>query len=496
MGPRLDFLRDASLRAPHDLALDEAGRAWSYGELDARVERMAGNLRAALAREGPVALLLENGGPLVAALHAAARLGRVAAPLFPKLTAFEVAVALRALDASAIVADAVTESVAREASGQIESGTQVLSVAGLESGALTARDTGTSPRVGTSPRGPSTDWAVLWTSGTEGRPRGVVLTAENLAASADASRERLALGPGDRWYLALACAHVGGLALVTRAARLGAAVVTRGSFSAEVFNQLVDKGSITHASLVPTMLLRALDERRDRAAPRSLRCLLLGGASTPRALVERALAAGFPIALTYGLTEACSQVATAPPELVARKPGTVGAPLRGTDVRIDEAGEILVRGPTVAAGYLGVDQSITDSQGWLHTGDLGELDHEGHLSVTGRRSDRIISGGVNVDPSEVESVLRLHPDVRDVAVVGIPDEQWGEVVVAAVVPGSESSPSRTDLESLARERLSPTKVPRRILFLGVLPRNANGKVDRDAVKTTFAAPRGGAEAGR
>jgi o-succinylbenzoate---CoA ligase len=253
-------------------------------------------------------------------------------------------------------------------------------------------------------------------------------------------------------------------------------------FSAQTFNDLVDRGDVTPASLVPTMLLRALDERGSRTAPSSLRCLLLGGASTPRALVERALAARFPIALTYGLSEACSQVATAPPELVAHKPGIVGAALRGTDVRIDEVGEILVRGPTVAAGYVGVDQPLTDPAGWLHTGDLGELDEEGHLRVTGRRSERIVTGGVNVDPSEVEAVLRLHPDVQDVAVVGMPDPEWGERVVAVVVPGSVSSPSHAELETLARERLSPAKVPKRILFLGLLPRNVNGKLDRPAVQ--------------
>jgi O-succinylbenzoic acid--CoA ligase len=326
---------------------------------------------------------------------------------------------------------------------------------------------------------------VLWTSGTSGRPRGVSLTAANLAASAEASRERLGLGPDDRWYLGLSCAHVGGLALVVRAAALGATVVTRGMFSAEVLSALIDEGRVTHASLVPTMLIRVLDARADRPPPASLRCVLVGGARTPGSLVERALAAGFPVALTYGMTEACSQVATATPDLVRRKPDTVGPPLSGVELRVDGAGEVLVRGPAVAARYVGTDEPLTDAAGWLHTGDVGQLDGDGHLRVTGRRTDRIVTGGVNVDPAEVEDVLRGHPGLDDVSVVGLPDPVWGEVVAVAAVRRPGLYPDPAELELLARERLTSSKIPRRILFLDELPRNANGKVDRDALRGFF-----------
>ena len=329
------------------------------------------------------------------------------------------------------------------------------------------------------------EWAVLWTSGTTGRARGVSLTAENLAASAAASRERLSLGPSDRWYLGLSCAHIGGLAMIVRAALLGSALVVRGAFSAESFNTLLDEGRVTHASLVPTMLHRVLDVRGDRLAPATLRCVLVGGARTPRQLVDRALRAGFPIALTYGMTEASSQVATAPPSLVRLKPETTGAPLPGVEVRVDGAGEVLVRGDTVASAYVGSSEPLTDGGGWLHTGDLGELDADGHLRVTGRRSDRIVTGGVNVDPAEVEDILRSHPGVTDVSVVGLPDPEWGEVVAAAAVRRPGLYPDPAELETLARSRLTSSKIPRRILFLEELPRNANGKVNREAVRGFF-----------
>ena len=175
-------------------------------------------------------------------------------------------------------------------------------------------------------------------------------------------------------------------------------------------------------------------------------------------------------------------MATAAPGLVRRKPGTVGPPLPGVHVRVADDGEILVKGPIVAARYVGHDLPVTDSDGWLHTGDLGELDAEGHLSVTGRRSDRIVTGGVTVDPAEVEDVLRLHEGVGDVSVVGLGDPEWGELVAAAVVRRPGFYPEPEALKTLARERLTSAKIPRRFLFLDALPLGPNGKTDRAAVR--------------
>ena len=212
--------------------------------------------------------------------------------------------------------------------------------------------------------------------------------------------------------------------------------------------------------------------------PDSLRCLLIGGAHAKTELLEEALALGLPLALTYGLTEATSQVATAPPGLVASKPGTVGRPLPGVDLRISGTGEILVRGPTVAPGLEAED-------GWLHTGDLGHVDGEGDLWVTGRLIHRIISGGVNVDPAEVEAVLRTHPGLEEVAVVGVPDPKWGERVVAALVPDGKTEDLPHQLDRIAKAVLSPAKRPRDYRFLEALPRNVNGKVDRARIRSLF-----------
>ncbi len=431
-----DFLAEAAGRWPQRRALSAPGRSWSFAALDAWVGELAARIRAEdRPSSGDVlAPVVEPTPEGVAAVLAATRAGLTVAPLNPALTEAEHDAALRGL---------------------------------------------TGPR--------ADGMAVLWTSGTSGTPRGVVLGADNLLASALASQRRLALGEDDRWLASLSMAHVGGLALVTRALILGSEIVAWGAFDAGRASALIDEGKVTHASLVPTQLRRLLDARGGRPAPATFLCALIGGAHAPPDLVERALSEGWPIALTYGMTEMTSQVATAPPELVREKPGTVGAPLDGVEVRIADGGEVLVRGRTLAHGLIGAAHPLVDDAGWYRTGDLGRLDGEGHLWITGRGSDRVVTGGVTVDPREVEAVLRAHPAVVDVCVVGLADAEWGEKVAAAVVP-VEGAFDLEDVDAWSRAHLGPPRRPRRWLLLDALPLNANGKVDREAVRRRFQEP--------
>jgi O-succinylbenzoic acid--CoA ligase len=425
-----DFLAEAAARWPERRALSDITRSWSYAELDAWVTGLAARIRE---EDRPdvgdlMALVVDPTAEGIAVMLAATRAGLGVAPLNPRLTEPERDAAMTAL-------------------GEAEPGS----------------------------------YAVLWTSGSEGRPRGVSISADNLRASAAGAARRLGLGPDDRWLASLSVAHVGGLALVTRSVLLGSEILAVGLFDVAETSELMDEERFTHASFVPTQLVRLLRHREGRPPPPSFRCALIGGAHASRDLVAEALAAGWPLALTYGMTEATSQVATADPELVRAKPGTVGRPLQGVELRIDVDGEILVRGATLATGYVAGSAPLADPQGWYHTGDLGRLDDGGDLWVTGRLSSRIVSGGVTVDPTEVEEVLRGHPVVADVCVVGIPDPEWGEKVAAALVFRAGVH----DLESvdaMARERLSAAKRPRRWLPLEALPLSANGKVDREAVR--------------
>ncbi len=426
------------------LALIELDRTWTYRELDRAVDERASTLRASGHRKDEtVPCVLHPDVAGVVELLALWRIGATPAPLSPRLSPPE-------------------QEAAR---------------AGLK-------------------RAPPGAQAILWTSGTAGRPRGVAIGFDALRASAGGAAERLSLGAGDVWLASLSPAHVGGLALVTRSILLGGALVAVGPFDAALaWGLLTGRGlpsgvrtPVTHVSVVPTQLLRLLDVSAGAPPPGSFRCALVGGAETPSGLLARALAAGWPIALTYGLTEATSQVATSPPEATRRKPGTVGRPLHGVDLCIGIDEEILVRGTTLASGYVGEDvDSLVDADGWHHTGDLGRLDADGDLWVTGRRIDRIVSGGVTIDAVEVEEALRSHPAVADACAVGVADAEWGERVAAWIEPVGDRL-DVDELDAYLRTRLSAAKLPRSYQVGGGLPRNPNGKVDRRAVRAALGKP--------
>ena len=453
----------------------------SFKALERASEKVARQLVTLGVRSGSVVAVKGHPRPcVITAIHGIWKARGILAPMNPRWTPQEEARALEALNPSVILVRKGEEPP--PPSPEVE---HILTL-GVEGEAQDPEalaclwpDTSPLPLVSD----PLATWdslpaAHLLTSGTSGAPRVVTLTHGNLRASAEGARERLDLSSSDRWLASLSIAHVGGLVLVFRAALVGSGLVLRGSFQAESFASLVEAGAISHASLVPTMLHQFLELWGDKPAPDTLRCLLIGGAGAEGALVRRALAQGFPLALTYGLTEASSQVATAPPSLVREKPGTVGMPLSGVEVRLASDGEMLVRGDTVALGEMGED-------GWLRTGDLARQDEEGHLWVTGRISHRILSGGVNVDPAEVEAVIRTHPGVLEVAVVGLPDPKWGEEVAAAVVVREGSSLPAGELDRLVRAALSPAKRPRVFQMIPALPRNPNGKVDREKVRSLF-----------
>lgn len=309
---------------------------------------------------------------------------------------------------------------------------------------------------------------VLFTSGTTGAPRAVRLTYGNWEANARGSAQAIGLDPEERWLCALPLAHVGGLSILIRSTIYGTTAVLHERFDAAAVARALGRDGITVVSLVPTTLGRVLDAGLDR--PPDLRCALLGGAPAFPALLERAAAASIPIAQTYGLTEACSQVTTSPPG----DPATAGPPLPGVEVRIAQDGEILVGGPTVAPGALAAD-------GFLRTGDLGALDERGYLTVTGRKADTIVSGGENVAPAEVEAVLAAHPDVLDVGVFGLPDSDWGEAVTATIVLRSGATATAADLVAHCAEHLARFKVPKEIRFAPALPRTPSGKLQRQAL---------------
>ena len=315
-------------------------------------------------------------------------------------------------------------------------------------------------------------FVVVPTSGSSGSPRGVILTKQNVASAVGASRRRLGNDSTDRWLLTLPLFHVGGLAVVWRSLSAGGSIHLLARFETEAAVAALHDRSVTMASLVPTMLHRIL--HHDPGPYNGLRSVLLGGASTTAGLVRRALDAGLPILQTYGMTETASQLATVEPGTALEALGTAGPPLHDVDVSFDE-GEILVDGPTVSPGYLGEPPR----QAALRTGDLGYLDPGGRLVVVGRKDDVIITGGENIHPAAIEAVIERLPAVGQAVVVGVPDDEWGQAVVAIV----EAAPSELkEIECVVRSLVARAEVPRRWVAVRHLPLLANGKPDRDAAR--------------
>ena len=423
-------------------------------------------------------------------IHALPRLGGVLVPLHPSGTAWELAGQVRSLGKLNLLL--VPDSLQGEVEGWVLD--QHLPVHGVEGvrwldpdGPDPIPDQGRSADVPLEPDAPV---AILLTSGSTGTPKPIPLTHGNLLASARAIQSRLRLDPADQVLATLALSHVGGFAQFHRNTVVGCTtLVDEGDaegapvrFDPARVLRLAQQGAWTHASFVPVMLQRLLEASAGAPAPRGVRGILLGGAATPPSLLRQALAARWPVALTYGMTETTSQVATAPPEQVRLKPGTVGAPLPGISVQLvdpetgravsrGQTGEIHVAGPTVAVA----------PGGWYATGDLGHLDDAGDLWITGRRSQRIITGGTNVDPVQVEEVLLGIPGVREAVVGGEPDPVWGERVVAWIVLSDPSEPLDAAALRLAegcQALLAPPRRPRTFWVVDEIPRNANGKVDQ------------------
>ncbi len=491
--------RAARLR-PAWTALEGPDGRCTYSELDARARARARALRAEGVSAGDrVAIVLPAGLDFAYALHACLLLGAVAVPVDVRLGPAERS--LQCERAALVVAEPLTGE--QPAGGSLAEATPAggsppASLTGIaphaparprvahELDALAARPraahdldavaavihtSGTSavprPRAGHDLDAVA---AVIHTSGTSAAPRPIELTYGNFLWSALGSAAALDLDPRERWLCALPVAHIGGVSILIRSAIYATTAVLHPRFDTELALHALTDQDVTLVSVVATTLARLLDAGlRD---PPALRCALTGGGPVPAELGARARASGVPVRLTYGMTEACSQISTAPIALIEDTSAHAGPPLFCTEVRIADDGEILVAGPTVAPASPAPD-------GWLHTGDLGELDERNFLHVTGRKADTIISGGENVAPAEVEAVLEAHPDVLEAAVLARVDPSWGEAVTALVVrrPGSTTEPEA--LRDHCSARLAPYKVPKRIeLVAEPLPRTRSGKLLR------------------
>ncbi len=352
----------------------------------------------------------------------------------------------------------------------------------------------------------SDPWVICYTGGTTGMPKGAVLTHRAITANAINTDISWGLTPDDVAILNSPLFHTGGLNVFTAPLVYngGTSVVCKGFDADQVFD-LLERREVTLFFGVPTMFIVLQDHPRwEEVDFSSLKLVISGGAPCPMPVFEKFWARGVDFKTGYGLTEAGPNTFWLPPEDVRRKPNAVGFPLFHIDVKVvkengaecepGKAGELIIRGPHVCDGYWNNPEATAEAfrplpstgseEPWLHTGDLALRDEEGYYTIVGRLKDMIISGGENIYPAEVESVMHGHPAVTEAALIGVPHDKWGEVGRAIVVSSGDSL-TEEELLSFCRHRLAPYKVPKSVVFIDEMPKTGAGKVDKKALVEAY-----------
>jgi fatty-acyl-CoA synthase len=487
------LLQMASEGMPDRVAVGRRDGGLTMAELAERAQRVGGYL--ATTQGERVALVDLNSEAVPIALFAAVLAGKPFVPINYRLTDEQLrAIVARTAPATVIVGDGIAGRIGSIAGIDLISRKELLEIGGDREAAT----------VDLSGGDPDDIAVLLYTSGTTGEPKAAVLRHRNLASYILSSVEFAGADDDEAAIVSVPPYHIAGISSVLSSTSAGRRVIYVEAFDPRTWVELVRSESVTHAMVVPTMLNRILDVlAEDGKGLPSLRSLSYGGGPMPVAVIERAieLLAEIDFVNAYGLTETSSTIALLGPDdhreafssddpAVRARLGSVGRPLPTLEVSIrdidgqpvgpDERGEIWVRGEQVSGEYLG--RAGGNDEGWFHTRDAGHLDAAGFVYVHGRLDDVIVRGGENLSPGEIEQVLAEHPAVESVAVVGIPDTEWGEKVVAAVVLVVGVEVSEDELRDHVRAKLRSTKTPERIQVREDLPYNETGKLLRRVLR--------------
>jgi long-chain acyl-CoA synthetase len=502
----------ASLRArarshPERVALLTHQRSLTYGELDVRVDRTASTLRAAGVGEGDrVGYLARNRPEYLELLYAVSRIGAVIVPVNWRLAPREVAgVLLDAAPRLTFVSDDERELL-RELDGPLA--TVDLDRGGFERwlDAVPGQPDTASGVQEEHAADPDAPMWQLYTSGTTGAPKGVVLANRNLMGMIEGLCDAWRFGSDRVVYVPYPVFHAVGTAWPVLTLHRGGRVILRDGFDPDDLLTTTEREQVTNTMMVPAVLQMVLDAATEQGRDlSSLRTIVYGAAPITESLRDRAIAAlpHTEFVHAYGLTEATGTVTNLPwdeHDPTGPRRHSCGRPFGWVEIRVvdpdtlselpsGEVGEVLVRSRSVMAGYHGHPEQTTQAitaDGWLRTGDAGWVDAKGYLTLTDRIDDMIITGGENVYPAEVENVLHAHPLVREVAVIGVPDERWGEAVRAVVVPRGGATAPEEELIAWCQERLAHYKCPRSVeLRSDPLPLNATGKVMRRRLRDAY-----------
>ncbi|WKB35096.1 o-succinylbenzoate--CoA ligase [Terrilactibacillus sp. S3-3] len=476
-----NWLRQRAFLTPDRLAFEAEEETITFAELNSQVIVLAQKLLAyGLKKNEKVALLFQNSPDFVRLYHALMYVGAVAVPLNTRLTVDEQVWQLADSGAKLLVCDPFFLSqgqLIREKCSAV-----LLSVEELNN--LPKSPAPLSPDIRLND--PCT---IIYTSGTTGHPKGVVLSYGNHWWSAVGSMLNLGMPAGDKWLSCVPLFHVSGLSILMKNVIYGMPVVLQQKFLPQAVNEAICRKGVTIVSVVTNMLMRMLDCLGNHRYPESFRCMLLGGGPAPLPILNRCREKDIPVYQTYGLTETASQIVTLPPEYMLAKLGSAGKPLfpaqikivdKGKELGVNQEGEIVVKGANVTSGYLN-RREITEKvlhNGWFHTGDIGFLDKDGFLYVLDRRKDLIISGGENIYPAEIEAILIEHPDVEEAGVIGVKDERWGQVPFAFVKMRDNRPFSEKTVLAFCQKKLAGYKVPKKIIEIDKMPRNAAKKLLR------------------
>jgi fatty-acyl-CoA synthase len=489
-----NWLAQRARRTPHRRALTFEGTTWTYGELQERIDRLAGGLRAHGVNHGDrVAFLGFNQPAFFETMFAAARLGAIFVPLNFRLTGPELQYIIDDAGVHTIVADEHHRPVINGirdalpcrhylAADTAEEGWPALATVAGHSAALAEGE----------PVGEDEVAVIMYTSGTTGRPKGAMLTHGNLWWNNANAMHMLDVSEDDVSLVVAPLFHIGGLNVTTLVTwQKGGEIVLHRAFDPGHFLDDIPRYGVTSTFAVPAMLLFVSQHSAFNATDlTSLRLIICGGAPVPEPLMKLYNGRGIPINQGYGLTETAPMLSFLTPEYGLSKLGSAGKPPLFTDLRIVEPtgrvitepltkGEVCASGPNIMKGYWNkpeATRAAIDAEGWFHTGDIGYLDEDGFLYIADRVKDMLITGGENVYPAEVESVLYDHPAIAEVAVIGLPDERWGEVVVAVAALKPDQTLELNELRQFAEDRLARFKLPTRLEFVDALPRNPAGKV--------------------
>lgn len=500
-----NWLYQRALRTPHRAALTFEGTTWTYGELQQRIDRLATALRAnGVCRDDRVGFLGLNQPSFLESLFATARLGAIFVPLNFRLSAPELSYIINNAGVHTMIADAPHRPIIDAIRNELPC--RRYFSADQPAGKWPATDDQIAAheplKIGEAVTEDEVA-LIMYTSGTTGRPKGAMLTHGNIWWNNTNVLLILGILGSDIFLAAPPLFHIGGLncgALVTW--QTGGHVVLHRTFDPARFLDDIAKYRVTGTFAVPAMLLFASQQPNFTSADLStLRFLVCGAAPVPEPLMRLYADRGVPINQAYGLTEASPLLTFLEPEWGISKLGSAGRTPIFTEVRLTapdgrevttpgEKGEIIARGPNIMKGYWNNPEATAaaiDAEGWLHTGDVGTFDADGFLFIVDRVKDMVITGGENVYPAEVENVLYEHPAISEIAVIGLPDEQWGEVVVAVAALRQDSNLDLKELRNFATDRLARYKLPRRLEIVAALPRNPAGKVLKFELRARFGA---------